>query len=61
MKVTKADLVKLVTEMIDGLEVISEKLDDKDFESAANEFFAVDIEALAKNLSVKLQKSAGWE
>lgn len=61
MKVSKAELARLVTEMVDGLEIVSEKLGDKDFEGAANEFFAVDIEALAKKLSGKLQKSAGWE
>ena len=61
MKVTKAELVKLVTEMVDGLEVVSEKLGDKDFEGAANEFFAVDIEALAKKMAAKLKESAGWE
>ena len=61
MKVTKAELAKLVKEMVDGLEVVAEKIEGKDFEGAANEFFAVDIEALAKKLAVKLQKSAGWE
>jgi hypothetical protein len=61
MTVTKAELAKLVKKVVEGLEGVSEKLEEKDFEGAANEFFAVDIEALAKKLAVKLQKSAGWE
>ena len=61
MKVTKAELAKLVKEIVDGLDGVSQNLCYKDFEGAANEFFAVDIEALAKKLAVKLKESAGLE
>lgn len=61
MKVTKKDLSKLVKELVDSLEVVAEKIEGKNFEGAANEFFEVDIESLAKKLASKLQKAANWE
>jgi hypothetical protein len=52
--------MKTLRELIETLELVLEKVEDKEFEAACDEFDAADVLKMAADVGATLKKKAGY-